>query len=241
VDLDPAGVTNRAFAFSQGAECFFGRFRTEHILLAFRRMPKFCQCNPVQARNRRAILLVRLAPLVAALVLSCGIVTALAAPLNIVAVGASNTSGWGVGEQNAYPAQLQALLNAKGIDARVTNAGRAFDTTPGMLGRLATAVPQGTRIVILQPGANDLRFFGTQERRAANITAMVNQLRARKMEVIVYDEVIPPEFYAFDRIHLTIDGHRMIAAHLLPQIMDIIGRRSGDEPPKRGASARDEK
>jgi len=26
--------------------------------------------------------------------------------LNIVAIGASNTSGWGVGEQNAYPALL---------------------------------------------------------------------------------------------------------------------------------------
>jgi hypothetical protein len=29
----------------------------------------------------------------------------------------------------------------------------------------------------VQPG--DLRFFGTKERRAANITALVNRLRAR--------------------------------------------------------------
>ena len=160
---------------------------------------------------------------------------------DIVAIGASNTSGWGVGEQNAYPAQLQERLNSEGIDARVTNAGRPFDTTAGMLGRLETAVPQGTRIVVLQPGANDLRFFGTKERRAANINAMVNQLQARKIEVIVYDEEIPPQYYAFDRIHLTIDGHRMIADYLLPQIVKIVGRGTGDVPPKHDAPTRNEK
>ena len=46
-----------------------------------------------------------------------------ATPLRIVAIGASNTHGWYVGNQGAYPAQLQALLKAKGIDAQITNAG----------------------------------------------------------------------------------------------------------------------
>ena len=89
-----------------------------------------------------------------------------AAALNIVAIGASNTSGLGVGAQSAYPAQLQALLRKKGIDANVTNAGALGDVTAGMQSRLDAAVPQGTDIVILQPGANDLRFFGTKEARA---------------------------------------------------------------------------
>src|ERR1700733_12095002 len=79
-----------------------------------------------------------------------------AAALNIVAVGASNTSGWGVGADNAYPALLQALLRKKGIDANVTNAGVLGDVTAGMLSRIDAAVPKATDIVILQPGANDL-------------------------------------------------------------------------------------
>ena len=33
-----------------------------------------------------------------------------ARPLQIVAIGASNTTGFGVGEQNAYPAVLERLL-----------------------------------------------------------------------------------------------------------------------------------
>src|SRR5580704_5867722 len=123
---------------------------------------------------------------------------ALAAPaaagtLNIVAIGASNTSGFGVGAQNAYPALLQALLRKKGIEANVTNAGVNGDVTSGMLSRLDAAVPKGTDIVILQPGGNDLRFFGTKERRSANVAAMAARMRGRGIRVIIYDPPdIPP-------------------------------------------------
>jgi acyl-CoA thioesterase I len=107
-----------------------------------------------------------------------------AAPLRIVAIGASNTQGWYVGNQGAYPAKLQALLKAKGIDAQVINAGVPFDTTAGMLKRIDSDVPTGTDIVILQPGANDRRFLGTKEQRAANIAAMERRLRNRSIKVI---------------------------------------------------------
>ncbi|HXX52163.1 MAG TPA: GDSL-type esterase/lipase family protein [Xanthobacteraceae bacterium] len=139
--------------------------------------------------------------------------------LNIVAIGASNTSGLGVGEQNAYPALLQALLRKKGIDAHVTNAGRLGDVTAGMRSRLDAAVPKGTDIVILQPGANDLRFFGTKQARTANIAAMVQHLRARGIRVIVYDpDPVPRDFYQWDGIHFNAMAHAKIAAILAAQI-----------------------
>jgi acyl-CoA thioesterase I len=142
-----------------------------------------------------------------------------ASALTIVAIGASNTSGFGVGAQSAYPAQLQALLRKRGINATVTNAGVAGDVTSGMLGRLDAAVPKGTDIVILQPGANDLRFFGTKERRAANIAAMAQRLHARGIRVIVYDPPsIPPDFYQWDGIHFNAAAHAKIAAILAAQI-----------------------
>jgi len=71
------------------------------------------------------------------------------ARVTIVALGASNTEGWGVSAAEAYPAKLQVLLNARGIDAAVINAGIAGDTTGGMLARLERAVPAGTHLVIL--------------------------------------------------------------------------------------------
>ena len=120
-----------------------------------------------------------------------------AAPLRIVAIGASNTHGWYVGNRGAYPAQLQALLRAKGIDAEVTNAGVPFETTAMMLRRIDKDVPNGTDIAVLEPGGNDRRFFGTKEQRAANIAEMERRLRARSISVIVYDEEMPLRYRTF--------------------------------------------
>jgi acyl-CoA thioesterase-1 len=162
------------------------------------------------------VLFVRALALLAALSLASPVD---AATLNIVAIGASNTSGWGVGGQSAYPAQLQALLRKKGIDANVTNAGVLGDVTAGMLSRLDAAVPKGTDIVILQPGANDLRFFGTKAARTANVAAMVQRLHARGIRVIVYDpDKIPADFYQWDGIHFNAAAHAKIAATLAAQI-----------------------
>jgi acyl-CoA thioesterase-1 len=142
-----------------------------------------------------------------------------AAVLNIVAIGASNTSGFGVGVQEAYPAQLQVLLRKKGILAKVTNAGVNGDTTSGMLRRLDNAVPKGTNLVILQPGGNDLRFGFSKEQRAANVAAMVKRLRARDIRVIVYDPaIIPSDFYQWDHIHFNAAAHAKIAAKLAGEI-----------------------
>ena len=149
-------------------------------------------------------------------------VNAAPATIEIVAIGASNTLGWGVLPGSAYPERLQAMLRDKGYNVRIANAGVLFDTTAGMLSRLDSAVPEGTRVVILQPGGNDLRFFGTKERRAANIDAMAKRLRARKIKVIVFDPVIPPQYYQWDGIHLSADGHAMFAAKLLPQVIKAI-------------------
>ena len=142
-----------------------------------------------------------------------------ARPLNIVAIGASNTTGLGVGSENAYPAVLERLLRQKGIDAHVTNAGVNGDVTAGMRNRLDAAVPNGTDIVVLQPGANDLRFFGTKAARTANIAAMTQRLHARGIHVILYDpDPVPRDFYQWDGIHFNAAAHAKIAAVLAAQI-----------------------
>jgi acyl-CoA thioesterase I len=156
---------------------------------------------------------------------------AFAKPLHIVAIGASNTQGFYVGEAGAYPAQLQALLKAKGVDAEVVNAGVPFDTTAAMLARLDRDVPKGTDIAILQPGANDKRFFVSKETRAANVAEMERDLRARGIKVVVFDQDIPDRYYTFDFIHLTREGHAWIAAELLPRIL-AIARPHAPRPPE---------
>src|SRR6202022_3899208 len=70
----------------------------------------------------------------------------------IVALGASNTYGKGVARNQAFPAQIETILRAKGLNVRALNAGINGDTTEGMLRRLDSAVPSGANAVILQPG-----------------------------------------------------------------------------------------
>lgn len=142
----------------------------------------------------------------------------------IVAIGASNTSGFGVGEKAAYPARLETLLRGCGLDIRVVNAGISFQTTHGMLARIDSDVPDGTKAVIIQPGGNDRRFFVSRKQRAANIEAMTARLAARGIPALVYDPVFPHEAYQWDRVHLTAERHSLIAAELAPRIAGVVGK-----------------
>ncbi len=147
-----------------------------------------------------------------------------ATDIKIVALGASNTAGWGVGEENAYPTQLQAVLWAKGYHAQVLNAGKSFDTTTGMLARLDAAVPPGTSIVIVQPGGNDTRFFGTKRQRTENLAAIEKRMQARNIKVIIFENtIVPSDLYQWDGIHFTREGHKVAASYLASRVMALIG------------------
>ena len=169
--------------------------------------------------------LTQLASALAVLLTVTGQAVAQPATVNVVAIGASNTWGWGVSRHNAYPEQLQELLKTAGYNAHVVNAGVVLDTTAGMLRRVDAAVPDGTHVVILQPGGNDARFLRSKEQRAANIDTMVKRLSARKIPSIVYDPTFAPGDYQWDRIHLTAQTHARIASELLPQVEAIIKPR----------------
>lgn len=155
--------------------------------------------------------------------------------VSIVALGASNTYGKGRGKTpggvepgRAYPAQLQAMLKAKGIDARVRNAGVPGDTTGGMLARLNSAVPSGTQVVILQPGGNDERRGIGAGQRAANIAEMQRRLQARGVKVIVLERIrslTPQASRDPDGQHFDARGHAAVASHLVPQVIAAIGKR----------------
>lgn len=159
--------------------------------------------------------------------------TALAKTLRVVAVGASNTWGWGVKHGEAYPERLQALLRARGIDAHVKNAGVNFSTTRGMLERLDSVVADGTHIVIIEPGRNDVRFFSTPARRATRIQRMVERVQQRGMKPIIYEPDYAPGDFQWDHIHLTPKAHAKIANDLVPKVLATMPKH----PPERTSTA----
>lgn len=147
----------------------------------------------------------------------------LVAPANaatVVALGASNTYGKGVQRDQAYPAQLQAILRARGYSVDVVNAGINGDTTEGMLNRLDSAVPNGTRAVVLQPGGNDRR-----KGRTDRTSEIQSRLRARGIPVIMLgNNMFRGLPHQPDGVHLTPDGYRMLAQSLAPQVAGAVGR-----------------
>ena len=146
------------------------------------------------------------------------------ADTQIVAIGASNTSGFGTGFVQSYPAQLETMLKAHGYKVQVNNAGIPGDTTGGMLARLDATVPAGTRIVILQPGGNDHRFGYTNEQRANNIRAIVAKLQKRGIRVIVADNLQRLlAKHSTDGIHFSAEAHTLIAKRLYPQVAGALG------------------
>jgi acyl-CoA thioesterase I len=154
-----------------------------------------------------------------------------AASINIVALGASGTAGrgqgrhsGGVSQDEAFPAQLEGMLRARGYDAQVTNAGIAGDTTDGMLSRLDSSVPAGTKLVILQPGTNDGRH-GSSAGASVNVPQIIQKLKARGIKVIMANMSSASAHIGPDGQHLTAQGQSLVAAHLLPQVIAAIGKR----------------
>jgi len=54
-----------------------------------------------------------------------------------------------------WPAKLEVLLHHRGVNVSVANEGVNGDTSDGMLQRMDSAVPSGTRVVILICCGND--------------------------------------------------------------------------------------
>jgi acyl-CoA thioesterase-1 len=137
----------------------------------------------------------------------------------IVALGASVVQGYGVSSGEAFPSQLEAMLRAKGKNYSVSNQGISGDTTSGVLSRLDSAVPQGTRIVILLIGGNDVRRGGTTEQARAGAGAIVARLKARNIRVIsaipYYRDARGKGMVLPDGIHLTAAGQRYLASELV--------------------------
>jgi acyl-CoA thioesterase I len=165
----------------------------------------------------------------AGLWLGASVIGADAADINVVALGASNTAGYGVGTDAAYPAQLERLLRAKGYDVTVANAGVSGETSAQILGRVDSVVTPGTKVVVLQI------FYGNDERHGvsraetdANTQAAIARISAHGAKVVLAGPTVATTIlqshHQYDGIHLTDEGHALLAARILPQVLQAIGK-----------------
>lgn len=112
-------------------------------------------------------------------------VTAKAEPIKIVGFGDSLMAGYGLDAGMSFPEKLEKALRDKGHDVVIANAGVSGDTSSGGLSRLDWSVPDGTQLVILELGANDmLRGIGP-DITEKNLDAMISRLKERKIPVLL--------------------------------------------------------
>ena len=113
----------------------------------------------------------------------------------IVALGDSLTAGLGLLEKQAYPALLQAKLDADGYKWEVVNAGISGDTSAAGLQRINWALGQNdVRILILELGANDgLRGLPVAEMKK-NLAGIIEAAKAKGVSVLLVGMEAPPNF-----------------------------------------------
>jgi acyl-CoA thioesterase-1 len=146
------------------------------------------------------------------------------ASAQIVALGHSAARGY-VAENEMWSAVLERMLRARGSQVHVTNAGVNGETTAAELARVDSAVPPGTRIVILTiSGYNDAhKLSAGSANAAANIAAIKNKLRARGIRIIdamgLYVSVLrQPDMALPDHLHLSVEGNKKLATMLVGMV-----------------------
>jgi len=151
-----------------------------------------------------------------------------AAHAQVVAFGASNTSGANISSDQTYPSLLEAMLRQKGYSATVTNAGVYGNTTAQMRSRMDSDIPAGTKVVVLDMSGgiyNDMLHGGTVASGRAAMHAMEAQIKRRGIVVIPESSAsVAKKYKQADGVHLTAEGQQRIANYLFPIVARALGR-----------------
>jgi acyl-CoA thioesterase-1 len=108
-----------------------------------------------------------------------------AEPYKIVGFGDSLMAGYGLDAGQSFPEKLEKELRQKGHDVVIAKAGVSGDTTSGGLARLDWSIPDGTSLVILELGANDMLRAIDPDIAEKNLDAMLARLKQRKIPVLL--------------------------------------------------------
>ena len=108
--------------------------------------------------------------------------------LTVDAFGDSLTAGNGLSASDRYNADLQAALEARGLDATVLNRGVGGETSADGLDRVNTIINDHPDVVILEFGTNDALGQFSQsgaEDTAANLTSIIDDFQHAGIAVLL--------------------------------------------------------
>ena len=129
-------------------------------------------------------------------------VAADAVPANapiIVAFGDSLYAGYGVQQDQGFAPELQRALAARGVVARVHNAGVSGDTTAAGLARLAftlDGLPKAPALALVGLGGNDMLRGLPAAQTRSNLDAILTELDRRNIPVVLTGMMASPNMGA---------------------------------------------
>lgn len=123
-----------------------------------------------------------------------GFVPSNQAPKVVLFYGDSLTAGYGLSQEEAFPALIEKKLNKQSKVVRVVNAGLSGETSAGGLTRLDWVIRQPVDVFILELGANDglrgLPLAQTQK----NLQQIIDKVKGKfpNVKIVIAGMMVPP-------------------------------------------------
>jgi acyl-CoA thioesterase-1 len=152
----------------------------------------------------------------------------------VLFLGDSLTAGYGVAQEQAFPALLEARWRAEGRPRRARNAGVSGATSAGVLENLDWSLAPDVAVAVVCVGGNDgLRGLSVAELEK-NLDSIVSRAQAAGVKVVVAGMRMPPNYgreytEAFAALYPRVAARR--GAPLIPFLLDgVAGRRELNLP-----------
>lgn len=147
------------------------------------------------------------------------------APL-VVFLGDSLSAGLHLAAEEAFPAQAQRLLAARGVPFRLVNAGVSGDTTAGGRARLDWLLRQEPDVVVVELGGNDALRGLPLAQLEVNLRDILQRVRAAGARPLLLGMDAPASLgpgYARDFSALYGRLAEELGAPLVPSFLDGVG------------------
>jgi len=148
----------------------------------------------------------------------------------VVFLGTSLTAGYGLREDQAFPALIQAEIDAAGFEFRVVNAGVSGDTSAGGLRRVDWLLRLPVAVLVLELGANDMLRGLSIESLRENLGLILEQTKTKHPDVriLIAGMRAAPNLGSdyrdvFDRIYPDLAKEHMTA--IIPFLLEGVAAR----------------
>lgn len=136
----------------------------------------------------------RLQVLLVGVLLAASLVQAEQEPRTILFLGDSLAAGYGLAQEQSFPALIGDRLRERGLPYEVLNAGVPGDTSAGGLRRIDWLLRRPIDILFLELGANDMLRGLPLDTTRTNLQAIIDKARAANpaVKVVVAGMLAPP-------------------------------------------------